>query len=298
MFSSLLRKTSFLVLASVCLSRGAAAQDAVLQVGANILVGRGPEGRLLVEPHLAAHPTDPHHLLAVGWVTTASALTAAREGRSVAHCATFLSSDSGRSWARRDLTSAGCGDPWVALTAQGPAVLTALGRHASLPDSGQQLLVFFSGDGGRTWHDVPQSLGRGHDAPRAAAASDGTVYILSGQGWRDSAGRLRWSVFVGRARPGRLYVEILPRIFPSNLNLNSDGLAVLSDGALVITYNDYQRNVRGFTPDSGVLKGRRTWAMLSTERGEAFSIPLLVTESCYTRPTFLAVDTSSGPYRD
>lgn len=280
------------------LPAGAAGQELELRISENILVARQPHGELLVEPHVSTHPSDPQHLLAVGWIHPAT--DAEREGEGE-RCAAFLSLNGGTTWARHEFPGEGCGDPWVTLTEHG-AILTALGTHPLLPDSRRQLLAFFSPDGGHNWHDVPQSLGRGHDGPRSLGGADGTIYVLSGQGWLDAARKRRWSVYVGRARPGIPHVQTMDRILPSNLNLNSEGLAALSDGTLVITYHDYQRPVggpgRAFRSRAGALEGRRVWAMLSADGGESFSIPLLATESCFDRPTFLAVDMSSGEYRD
>lgn len=285
---------AFAVLASA-LPDDAPAQEVEYDVGEDILVADPGDGRVLLEPHLAAHPSDPGHLVAVAWDHPAGGPAPADE-----HCATFHSSDGGRGWERRELTSVGCGDPWVSVSSAGTAVLTALGTHASLADTTNNLVAFFSGDAGVTWHDVPQGLGRLHDSPRSVAAPDGTIYLTSGQGWRPGAGRPRFTVFVGRVRPGRLHVDVLPRVVPSNLNLNADGLAVLSDGTLVVTYYDFQRPVPegGFRSRAGALEGRRAWAVVSPDRGLSFSIPLLVTEECWTRPTFLAADTSGGPFRD
>jgi hypothetical protein len=249
----------------------------------------------LIEPHLATHPSDPNRLLAVAWVHPASGGAPAEE-----HCATFHSSDGGRHWDRTDLVSVGCGDPWVSVTRQGTALLTALGTHPSLPDSTNNFMAFFSRDAGRTWHDFPQGFGGGYDGPRSLAAPDGTIYVLSGHAERDAQGKLRFTLFVRRARPGGAHVETMHRIVPSNLNQLSDGLAVLSDGTLMITYYDFQRPVPegGFRSRAGALEGRRTWAVVSSDQGLSFSIPFLVTEKCWYRPTFLAADTSSGPFQD
>lgn len=277
--------------------RTAAAQGVALQVGDDILVSRGPEGKQLIEPHLAAHPSDPDHLLAVGWVYPEA--TDQRQPDEE-YCAVFLSTDGGRTWSGHDLHSIGCADPWVTLT-EGEAVLSAMGTHANLPDPDWlgQVIAFFSADGGARWHETPQSLGRGHDGPRSSAGADGMVYFTSGQSWGDGGQIPRFTIFVGRARPGIPYVATMDRLVPSNLNLNADGLAVLSDGSLVVTYTDYQRKADGgFRTRAGALERKRTWAMISDDAGESFSLPLLITEACYARPTFLAVDTSGGPYQD
>lgn len=270
-------------------------QELEYDVGEDVLVVAADDGRVLLEPHLATHPSDPGHLVAVAWDHPAGDPAAEEE-----YCAAFHSSDGGRGWERRELMSVGCGDPWVSISGEGTAVLTALGTHPSLPDTTNNLVAFFSGDAGVTWHDVPQGLGRLHDGPRSLAAPDGTIYLTSGQGWRPGAGRPRFTVFVGRVRPGRLHVDVLPRVVPSNLNLNADGLAALSDGTLVVTYYDFQRPVPegGFRSREGALEGRRAWAVVSSDQGRSFSIPSLITEECWARPTFLAADTSSGPFRD
>ena len=263
-----------------------------IRVGESVLVSRGLESRPLTEPHLVAHPTDPNHLLGATIVSSATAAWSADQ-----YCAAFLSRDGGRTWTRHDFAVLECGDPWVGITAQGTAVFTVLARHRSLPDTNSQLLVFLSADGGRTWNQTPQSLGRGHDHQTVAADAEGRIYILSGQGWRDAANTLRWSVFVARARPGRSYFDAVHRFVPSNLNINTEGLAVLSDSSVVLSFVDFQRNVDGFTRE-GRLDRPRVWVMVSRDRGETFSIPLLVTESCGSGWSFLAADTSSGPHRN
>ncbi len=263
-----------------------------IKVGENVLVSRGLETRPLAEPHLVAHPRDPNHLLGATIVSSNAAAFTDDQ-----YCAAMVSLDGGKTWTRHDFAIRQCGDPWVALTPQGMAVFTALASHASLADSANQLLVFVSLDGGRTWHDVPQTLGRGHDHQTLAVDTAGTVYVLSGQGWRDAENKLRWSVYVARARPTRILFDVVQRIFPSNLNINSQGLAVLADGSLVITYSDFQRNVDEFRR-AGRLERGRTWALLSRDRGQSFSLPLFITESCGRGWTFLGADASNGPYRD
>lgn len=275
-------------------ARSGFGQEAGIRVGPNVLVTRETGGRVLVEPHLAAHPTDPDFLLGVGWVTVDNEV-AAGEGE---HCAVVVSRDAGRTWARTDPGGRGCLDPWVSLTTRGTALLTSLGHHPDLPYSGLQLLAYFSSDSGATWSPIPQGLGGGHDGPRTLAAPDGTIFLLSGRAIRDPAGRLRMGPFVGRARPGGAYIEVQPQIIPSNLNQIADGMVILSDGALLITYTDFQRPVEGFMSRDGVLRTKRTWALRSTDAGASFSFPRLVTDACYARPTFLAVDRTAGPYRD
>ncbi len=290
----LIRQTYIIVVIALFFTCEMLSQEVKYELGPNIMVASDPEGRLFIEPHLTSDPTNPNRLFAVSFIDSPTP-----QYKNGDICAVFSSTDAGDSWTRHDLTCISCADPWVTVTNKGLVFVTALGKHPSLPDPEIQLLVFVSSDGGLTWGDVPQSLGRYHDGTRSIAGPDGTLYILSGQSLRDDAQNLRFSLFIGKAEPGRPHVNAFPRVFPSNLNQVSDGLALLSDGSLVITYDDFQRKANGgFRTRAGALKGRRSWAMLSEDGGQSFSMPLFLTETCWTRPTFLAVDSSGGPFQD
>lgn len=269
-------------------------QETTLHVSQDVTVGARPDGMLLIEPHLAAHPTDPNRLLAVAITTTPDY---AEE-----YCLVFASSDAGATWNQQRPEGRGCGDPWLTLTGE-RAVLTALATHPDLPTESNQLLAYLSKDGGSSWPWTPQSLGTGHDGPRTIAASDGTIYVTSGKAARDrTTGYGLNAMFLGWLGSTRSWIDSRPEIVPSNLNQGADGAAVLSDGTLVYTYSDFQRPVggpeRAFRGRAGAVERRRTWAMTSRDDGRTFSHPLLVTESCFGRPTFLAADASDGPYRD
>ena len=272
----------------------ATAQEPEVRVGRDVSVGATPEGKLMIEPHLAAHPIDPNRLLAVGMTT--------EPDYSEEYCMIFASFDGGQSWTQQRPRGGGCGDPWLSLTEEG-AVLTALGTHPDLPDNGNQLLAYFSSDGGTSWPSVPQSLGRGHDGPRSLPVGNSTVYVTSGNGWTDADGRRHWGLFLGRTSGPVPYVAIqAARHSPSNLNQNMEGIAMLSNGVLILTYQDFQRPVggveRAFRGRAGALENRRVWAIASPDEGRTLPPPMLVTESCYARPTFLAVDATEGPYQD
>lgn len=263
-----------------------------IQVGENVLVNRNLKDKVMIEPHLAAHPTDPNRLLAISAV-----FAQGPDNETAEPCVLFVSSDGGKTWSQHSFPGNDCLDPWVSLTEKG-AVAIGLARHLDLP--GLQLLALFSSDGGLSWHELPQRFGQFHDGPRLGAASDGTTYLLSNSARSNKDKRLRFQVDVARMYPGQQHFETLQRIIPSNLNLCSDDLAILSDGTLVITYDDFQRPVNGFRNRGrkGLLKTRRLWAMTSRDKGRTFSVPLLVTESCFDRPTDLAVDIHSDSFRD
>jgi hypothetical protein len=269
-----------------------------IQVGHNIRVATGLENRPLVEPHLAAHPSKPNHLLAATIVGDA-----ARTWGDTQICASFLSIDGGQQWARHDFAIAECGDPWVAITPAGDAVFIALGKHVALPDQSRGgLVVFHSADGGFTWDDKPVGLGTGHDHPTIAidtssSARANWVYVVSGRGVRVD-NHQRWSVFIARSMDGgRTFGEPVT-VVPSNLNLNAEVPVVLSDGTLIASFGDFQRNVDNGARGRGMLDRRREWMLRSTDGGKTFSSPLFASEACGMGWSSFAADTSSGSFRD
>jgi len=271
----------------------AVSQELEIKVGENIKVSKDTNGMLFMEPYLAIDPSDPNHLIAVSFTSPTS-----DESDKDGNCVVFSSSNAGQTWSRHDLTGSNCGDPWISITSTGLAFVTALGEHSDLKDPERQLLVYTSADKGETWSEIPQSIGLNHDGTRSLAAPDGTLYILSGQYLKVKENG-RFGIYLGMAKPGEEKVETLPTIIPSNLNQNSDGLALLSDGSLVITYYDFQRKAEGgFRSRAGRLKTTRSWAMISGDGGQSFSEPLFITEDCWARPTFLSVDASGGPFND
>lgn len=265
-----------------------------------VFVSSGTLGKQLIEPHLATHPTDPNILLGVAWVYPKKI-----QNRQIdkEYCMVFLSTDGGITWVKQKISTKGCADPWVSLT-QDTAILTLLGSHQSLPDqdSGSQLISFFSQDDGKSWLQIPQSLGRGHDGPRSITSTNGEIYIVSGKNLSGPEGRIQWNIFAGMKEKNAPYIRTLNYILPTNLAQIPDGAVVLSDGVFVVSYQDYQRPVGGpkqaFRGRHGALETRRQWAIFSIDNGKNFSYPRLISESCYSRPTFIAVDKSEGEFKD
>jgi len=268
-----------------------------IQIGDEILIDFKLPNRQLIEPRIATHPTVANHLIAVGWVMPTSG---DRHDLDVESCAVFFSKDGGKSWNQGPLLGRGCADPWITLSEKG-ALLTSLGTHPSLPDSDEdQLLAYFSFNGGETWSLNPQSLGYFHDGPRSVANQQGTTYVISSQSTVNERGKPRFPIYIGRAKAGQAFVDKRTSITPSNLNLNSDGIATLADGTLLVSYQDFQRPVNGFRNRGrrGVLKTRREWVVTSEDGGLSFSEPKLITEACFDRAGDLAVDLSKGAFHD
>ena len=268
-----------------------------IRVGDPVRLARELEQRPMIEPHIAAHPTDPDHLLAAMMVSTSSAERAEVQPRM--RCSSFLSVDGGRGWARHDFPTTECFDPWVAITPDGRAVFLALGRDPSLPDQERGLLVYRSPDGGRMWDPTPVSLGAPQDHPtmvadRSAPERAGWIYIISSQRSRTEEGKARRAVFVARSRDAGKTFDAPVRILPSNRFHNAEVPVVLSDGTLVVSFID---DTWTATPELP----RRGWVARSTDGGQSFSLPLFVTDACGP-PQFalsaFAVDASRGPSRD
>ncbi len=289
-------RKSFLSLALTLLLLNAlqAWQDNLkVEIGENIQLGKSLPNEQFMEPHITSHPTDPYHLLAVGWVWS----TLKDSDALVERCASFFSENGGRTWSRSDLPGAFCADPWVSLTEK-EAILTALDIQ-----TGNQLFAYFSADGGRTWNQTPQRLGYYHDGPRTTLNRDGSVFIASHKSVADTDNNWRTAIYTGRSVKNGQYIETTGQLIPSNLNLAVDGITTLSDGTLVIIYQDFQRQVKGPKRNKdgkwrGVLEKRREWLITSNDKGKTFSFPKMVTEACFDRANGLAADQTDGSYKD
>lgn len=252
-----------------------------------------PEHGAMIEPHLAAHPTVPGHL--VGGVIVSDTSPSLAD----TYCAALLSVDSGRTWQQRRLPSGPCADPWVALTRSGEAVMAILGQPVGgRAETPWELLIARSGDGGRSWNDSLVSLGSGHDRevlvanPRPGAGRQLT--IISGQGIRLDDRPVRWSVYVAvSVNAGRSFREPA-KLVPSTLNLNAGEGAMLADGTILVSFVDFQRNVDGFRSRAGMLERRRLWMLRSVDGGRNFSPPMLISERCGASSHDVAADLSSG----
>lgn len=264
-----------------------------VEIGENIQLGESLPNEQFMEPHITSHPTDPNHLLAVGWVWS----TLKNTDTDVERCASFVSENGGKTWSHTDLPGAFCGDPWVSLTEK-EAVLTALDIQ-----TGNQLFAYFSTDGGHSWNETPQRLGYYHDGPRTTLHKDGSVYIASHKSVADMDNNRRTAIYTGRSIKNGQYIETTGQLIPSNLNLAVDGITTLSDGTLVIIYQDFQRHVKGPQRDKngkwrGVLEKRREWLITSKDKGKTFSFPKMMTEACFDRANGLAADQTNGTYQD
>lgn len=265
--------------------------EARITVGADRLVAADSQKRPLVEPHLAVRPGDANHLLAAAIVE--------HPNLDGPDCAAFASSDGGNTWTRHDLGLKDCGDPWVVLLEDGSGILTVLGNKNQ---ASTELLVYRSPDGGISWPDEPHSLGTGHDHEtmvvdrKTTGQGKGSLYLTTVQeskepvtGWNLAA------VFVTHSYDAGRTFSTPTRIFPSALGFNTHLPGVLSDGTLLVSFADYDRpSLDG----EEWLKTERAWVLRSTDGGNHFSPPLLITESCGRSFSSMKVDSSTSGFRD
>lgn len=257
------------------------------------------EGRWLVYPHLAVNPTDRKHTVMAAVLTDPSGEVSRR------NCVSGVTFDGGATWESHVFPITDCGDPWVAVTLEGEAVFTALGRDPNLPHQGRTgLVLYHSADGGRTWNERPVGLGGGHD--RQTLVTDASsperrnwLFLMSSRVSRRDNDRLRSEVFVARSRDGGRTFDDSVTITVNNLLHKAETAVFLSDGTMLISL---------VQPAHGdgrtLLTIRRAWVLRSEDHGATFSLPMFVDESCGPAPdqpfaiSALVADESAGPFRD
>jgi hypothetical protein len=259
----------------------------------------GPDAPL-TEPFLAVDPADPSHFV-VG------AIVAPTTADSPWHCAAFASFDEGATWTRSDFAMERCIDPWLLFTPDGAVLFIGIELLRDVGgDDRFHLVAFRSGDGGLSWTDEPTSLGRAHEHAMLFADPAGAeiVYLTSRRMRRTPTNQPRHTVYVARSADGGRTFHELAELRPSNAALNPTGLGVLADGTLALSFFDFQRNVDGLNR-AGMLSRSRAWLYRSTDRGQTFSEPLLITDGCasgveggFPGYPFYGVDGSSSPFRD
>lgn len=269
-----------------------------LEIGPTTPVLPAPPWAGIVEPHIAAHPDIPGHLVAAAAVQDTAGAPSERS-----YCAALHTTDGGRTWSTARHAIANCIDPWLILTRSGEAVFSSLGTHSATGVPGAMgLLIARSADGGVSWSDTVVSLGREQDRPTMVAdprpQSPRSLVVFSGQGLKLDDSPVRWSVFVARSVNAGRSFRLPVNIIPSNLNLNSAEAVILGDGTILASFVDFQRNAseadRLVDRRAGMLDSRRISMLRSTDDGRTFSPPLLASEHCGMSSYDVAADLSTG----
>src|SRR4029453_9405971 len=173
------KTTVWIMVVSAWLSAIAQAQTVrglSVQVSADQLLSTSLPVRPLGEPHLAANPTNPRHLVG-------AAIMSVRDEADLqkVQCVAMASFDGARTWITHEFSGIGCHDPWVAVLDDGTAIFIGI---EIINRSPVDLKLFRSPDGGRTWPTIPQSFGSNHDHPtlivdRTAGKSHGALYVVT-----------------------------------------------------------------------------------------------------------------------
>lgn len=244
-----------------------------------------------VEPYLAAHPDDAD-------VLVGAAVTLPEGLGETTRVDVFRSGDGGETW--EPVEAPGCSiDPWLDFDAAGNVHLVCLGEG-----EGRVLLVR-SVDGGRTWVEpvpVPGKPTPGGDRPvlgvgRSSGEPDsGPVHIAFGQ-YLEARGldrRVYGPALATSTDSGASFADPVLLVH-DNLEQQPIDIEVLSEGTVAVMFMDYAyRSPKGQT----LLAHRRVWLTRSRDRGETWSIPLLLHEQRHDEmPWSMAVDV--GPrFRD
>lgn len=231
------------------------------------------------EPHLAADPHDPDHLVVASIVGFTRA-----PSHGTWTCAIMLSRDGGSSWSERRLELERCADPWLALDGENA-------WFASLHDlkqGGHGLAVYRSRDGGGSWDPNPLVAQRGHDHPTLVRAPGGGVYVVS--------------AYLSR---GVSNVSIIPlevpglssdRVnYPLPETSNTTESVVTDDGVLLVPFAGFARSVGGRQQR---IDPPHVAAVMFRPKTMRITGPQPITRRCGSRKGFntAAIDRSGGPF--
>ncbi|MGH9368401.1 MAG: sialidase family protein [Thermoanaerobaculia bacterium] len=260
-------------LLAVSLAAGAEAPKIV--VGPNMLVSRDGDFPH-VELVLAANPKNAKNLVG-------GAITYTRPAGGTANRA-YATVDGGATWKASEFAEQvewGSADPYVAFTPQGTAIFSGLAFVKD--ETGRTragLYVYRSEDGGLSW-GKPADLGYSYDheqitVDQTTGKYSGRIYIgvLYGPYPQYIVGVFRseddgktWIGPVDAANGG------------GKIGINEVNPMVLSDGALVLPYADFE-----FLPDKVKTTGKvssTAWVVLSTDGGVSFGSPRKVQTMWY-----------------
>jgi hypothetical protein len=252
-------------------------------------LGTGNALAPVVEPHLSAHPTDPGLLF-----VSALVMKAARPYYDI-DCALFVSKDRGINWSRTDMGFGMCGNPWSIVLPDRSLHFVALTEPAGIVRYRADMRVYHSVDSGTTWSTRPHEFGPGFDYPKIVDdAVHGDLYVIGTRAWRAGPG-IRHAVVVARsADGGRTFADSV-HLTPSEHSYEAQVPVLLGDGTLLIPFTEHH------SMSGAELQTRRSWVLVSRDRGRSFSGPRLIAEGCGGGGAgwpYLAASGSDGPYRN
>ncbi|MEO9967694.1 MAG: sialidase family protein [Reichenbachiella sp.] len=200
-----------------------------VQFGKTVTIRSALRGLPVVEPHLAAHPYDPNHLLAAAMV-----ITSTDQPYESARLSSFVSQDGGKTW-NETLHNFWGYDPWTSISEDGQAVLTWLGTEGSFQNR-FPIQFFYSNDGGIGWQGR-QTIDSDH-------GHDGTKVIASGKDFYFTSVRfnddMSADVVLFHRRNYGIFEEVA-KVSGEGIRLNFCEPAILSDGSVIVPSSHYLR---------------------------------------------------------
>jgi hypothetical protein len=238
-----------------------------------------------VEPHLAAHPSDPNLLVGVWqqdrWSNgSARALVAA------------TSLDRGRNWTRALLPFSRCGggtvfnggdyqrasDPWVSYSPNGVVHAMSLSTNGGVFQAGSAnaMLASRSFDHGRTWSNPATLIRDGQTAfndKNALTADPHEANFVYAVWDRLIQASDRGPAYFARSTDGGASWEAARAIFDPGVGSQTIGniIAVLPNGTLIDVFNQIDTTLGG-------VQTSRVAVLRSFDRGASWSAPIYVAD--------------------
>jgi hypothetical protein len=298
-------------------ARYAVAQSGQIHVGPNVQVSKAQEKRPMREVQVSADPTDPNHLLGCGIADDGAAN---KEWTVV-----YLSNDAGKTWQPTLETTDFSGDPACALGRDGLAsyvAITIAKDEKEQKEKGHRvaLIVYRSGDGGKTWQqqeDLPMDFQGIDNEAIAIDPNDGKhknwVYISGTSHRRDLAGKNgnSFAVWVSRDE-GRTFTGPLNRAdAPNHYVLDVGNGVVFADGTFLTGFGDLKNSNGAIVADSNIDDPNSELVTVRvTDEGQTLSPSTKVDDfyminewhkggvsASQSLPRF-AADTGGGPFKD
>jgi hypothetical protein len=257
------------------------AQTPSIKAGANKPIPLAMAQYRSGEPHVAVNPNNPNHLLAAAMLLHPDEQA---DGPVVA----LYSNDRGKNWRVHPFRFKSAADVWCIINEKGEGVLSLL--------DGDRLWVFHSPDGGRSWTDSTD-LGRYHDHEAMVKGKDlsgkEVIYLTSVQQVRQN-GVSYPALFLARSDDGGRHFSFRKTGVNNNLNMNTMTPAVLSDGTLLLPFEEFAfRTASGYQR----LEKSLSWLIKAAAGGTDWEPPHFITQSFGAGFPVMAVNTAA-PWKD
>ncbi len=188
------------------------------------------KGLPVVEPHIAAHPNSPNHLLVAAMI-----VTDVNNPYESSRLTSFVSQDGGLSW-RETLHDWWGYDPWVAILPNGQTAMSWIGSKQSFQHK-FPICFFSSSDGGLSWSDEVQILDGNYDGTKIVAL--GSTFYFTSVRFRPDMGA---DVVLYRRQNEQPFEQVAV-VDGKGKRLNFCEPAVQTDGTVLVPASDFMRKI-------------------------------------------------------